>query len=60
MKYELKQQKCHSNVSITQQAIHEAAKVKNDSKIIKLCETLDSLLRNYSTITRVIAIILIL
>ena len=41
MKYELKQQIGHSYVSIAQQAIHEAAKVKSDSKIIKLCETLD-------------------
>ena len=41
MKCELKQQIGHSYVSIAQQANHEAAKVKNDSKIIKLCETLD-------------------
>ena len=41
MKCELKQQIGHSNISIAQQTIHEAAKVKNDSKIIKSCETLD-------------------
>ena len=41
MKCEIKQKIGHSYVSIAQQAIHEAAKVKNDSKIIKLCETLD-------------------
>ena len=38
MKCELKQQIGHSNVSIAQHAIHKAAKVENDSKIIKLCE----------------------
>ena len=43
MKCELKQQIGHTYVSIAQQAIHEAAKVKNDPKIIKLCETLDLL-----------------
>ena len=41
MKCELKQQIGHGNVSIAQQVIHEVAKVKNDSEIIKLCETLD-------------------
>ena len=41
MKCEIKQQIRHDYVSIAQQAIHEAAKLKNDSKIIKLCETLD-------------------
>ena len=60
MKCEIKQKIGHSYVSIAQQAIHEAAKVKNDSKIIKLCETLDLLLRKHSTIIHVIAIILVL
>ena len=41
IKCELKQQIGHSNVSIAQQAIREAAKVKNDSKSIRLRETLD-------------------
>ena len=36
-----KQQIGHSYVNIAQQAIHKAAKVKNDSKIISICETLD-------------------
>ena len=40
MKCELKQQIGHSNASIAQQVVHEAAKKKN-SKIIELCETLD-------------------
>ena len=39
MKCELKQRICHSCVSIAQQIIHEAANVKNDSKIINLCDT---------------------
>ena len=38
---ELKQRIGHSYVRIAQQIIHEAAKVKNEPKIIKLCETLD-------------------
>ena len=41
MKCELKQPTAHSNISIAQQAIHEENKFKNDSKIIRLCETLD-------------------
>ena len=41
MKCELKQRIGHSYVSIAQQIIHEAANIKNDSKIINLCETLD-------------------
>ena len=40
IKCELKQQIGHSYVNIPQQAIHEAAKVKNDSKIMKVCTTL--------------------
>ena len=41
MKCKLKQQIGHNYVSIAQQVIHEAVKIKNDSKIIKLCEALD-------------------
>ena len=41
MKCEIKQQIGQNYVSIALQAIHEAAKFKNYSKIIKLCETLD-------------------
>ena len=40
MKCKCKWQIGHSIVSIAQQAIHEAVKVKNDSKIVKLCEIL--------------------
>ena len=65
MKCELKQQIGHSYASIAQQAIHEAAKVKNYFKTINLCETLDliasgvlyhhSYYRNY---TRSVAILI--
>ena len=41
MKCELKQRIGHSYVRIAQQIIHESAKVKNEPKIIRLCETLD-------------------
>ena len=41
MKCEVKKRETHGTVSVAQKTIHEAAKLRQDVRIIRLCEILD-------------------